>query len=501
MIAPSSNRRKARQSGVAIVVFSLLVFTVLIPMVALAIDGGILYLLHAKLSQACDAAALAGGRNLNNGNDIATQTANAEATMTSFFNANFPPGTWGTSNTQLNLNVVGSGLHTRTTTIDATVTAPLYFMRVVGKNSVTLAGHGQASRKDVNMMLVLDRSNSMQTAGVCSQMVTQARSFISSFTNGRDQIGLITFMSGSNLDYAPTVNFKTNTPSLDTTLSNLVCGGNTGSAQALWQAYQQLVTINQPGALNLIVFFTDGQPNGVSFDFSGLNLNAILPIKTQTDTRYGTGTGSYRDTTQTYSMPASSCAGPLLTSAVMAQETLNSTPPVPVSVGMFNSASGSISTTSESVVSGTNGRCNFANSSILDMLMDIAYIPSQDHWGNSTNTGYKPVTLFPTGTPYANQIRPDVPANIPAVSTNAADSAASRIRADTLIQPVIFTIGLGGTDVEPIDQVFLERVANDQRSPIYNSAYQAGQFVYASDINQLGIAFQSVASQILRLSQ
>ena len=177
------------QHGAAIVVFSLLTVTVIVPMVGLAIDGGILYMLQAKLSQACDAAALAGGRNLNTGVDTTTQTANAEATMTAFFNANFPSGTWNTVPPQVNLDVQNTGLHTRTTTISAKVDAPLYFMRLIGINSGTVAARGQASRKDVNLMLVLDRSSSMATAGVCAEMVTQARTFVSNFTNGRDQVG------------------------------------------------------------------------------------------------------------------------------------------------------------------------------------------------------------------------------------------------------------------------------------------------------------------------
>jgi Flp pilus assembly protein TadG len=94
MQTPISLTRRPRQRGAAIVIFSLLAVTVILPMVGLAIDGGILYILQAKLSQACDAAALAGGRNLNNGNNTAAQTANAEATMAAFFNANFPSGTW-----------------------------------------------------------------------------------------------------------------------------------------------------------------------------------------------------------------------------------------------------------------------------------------------------------------------------------------------------------------------------------------------------------------------
>jgi Flp pilus assembly protein TadG len=497
MKRPISSIRRRRQSGAAIVIFSLLVVTVIIPMVGLAVDGGILYILQAKLSQACDAAALAGGRNLNNGNDTATQTANAEATMTAFFNANFPSGTWNTQPPQVTLNVQSTGLHTRTTTIDATVQAPLYFMPVLGINFGTISAHGQASRKDTNLMLVLDRSSSMATAGVCGQMVTQARTFVSQFTNGRDQVGLITFMGGSNLDYAPTVNFKTQTPSLDTTLSTLVCGGNTGSAQALWLAYQQLLvmSVTQPGALNVIVFFTDGQPNGLTFDFTGLNPNSIFPIKTQPDSRLGTGNSPYTNSSAYYTMPATSCSGVLAPMGVIAEWANNAS--TGSTAGVMSASSGSITNSNSPTVSGTSG-CYFA-SNITDLRRDIAYIPSQDHWGNST-TGYKGGELVPNG-PYAGQYRLDTPTSISTASTNAADNAAFRIRSDAVLKPTIFTIGLGGTVVQPIDQDFLERVANDPRSSSYSSTQQTGQFAYASDINQLGSAFQAIASTILRLSQ
>src|SRR5207249_3798537 len=55
-------------------------------------------------------------------------------------------------------------------------------------------------------------------------------------------------------------------------IAALVCGGNTGSAQAIWQAYQWLKNnVDAAGAINAMVFFTDGQPNG---------LTANWPIKT-----------------------------------------------------------------------------------------------------------------------------------------------------------------------------------------------------------------------------
>jgi Mg-chelatase subunit ChlD len=497
MNRPISLKRRGRQSGAAIVIFSLLAVTVIIPMVGLAIDGGILYILQAKLSQACDAAALAGGRNLNNGNDFATQSTNAQATMTQFFNANYPSGTWNTQPPQLTLNVQSTGLRTRTTTIDVTVQAPLYFMRVIGINYGTIAAHGQASRKDVNLMLVLDRSSSMASAGVCDQMVAQARTFASQFTNGRDQVGLITFMGGSNVDYAPTVNFKTQSPTLDYTLSTLVCGGNTGSAQALWLAYQQLLTmaVSQPGALNVIVFFTDGQPNGLTFDFTGSNPNSILPIKTLSDSRLGTGNSPYSNSAAYYTMPGSLCTGLLAPMGVIAQWGNNAT--TGSTAGVMSSSSGSISSTNSPAVGGAL-LCNFS-SDVTDVRRDIAYLPSQDHWGNST-TGYKGNELVPSG-PYAGQYRIDTPTSISAASTNAADNAGFRIRNDFTLKPTIFTVGLGGTDVQPIDQDFLERIANDPRASSYSTSQQTGQFAYASDINQLGSAFQAIASTILRLSQ
>jgi hypothetical protein len=50
-------------------------------------------------------------------------------------------------------------------------------------------------------------------------------------------------------------------------------------------------------------------------------------------------------------------------------------------------------------------------------------------------------------------------------------------------------------------QTFLERVANDPRSNIYDSSRPTGSFVFSPDATQLAAAFQQVASQVLRLSQ
>jgi len=86
-------------------------------------------------------------------------------------------------------------------------------------------------------------------------------------------------------------------------------------------------------------------------------------------------------------------------------------------------------------------------------------------------------------------------------SVNAADNQATTIRNDANLIPVIYAIGLGGTTSQPIDATFMERVSNDPRSPIYNSAQPAGEYFYSPTATDLGGVFQQVASEILRLSQ
>src|SRR5262249_39962540 len=87
---------------------------------------------------------------------------------------------------------------------------------------------------------------------------------VDQFAETRDYIGLITFATSSNVDYAPATTFKT---TVEGYINNVNCTGATSSAQALWQAYDQLVKLNQSGALNAILFFTDGRPTSVTEDF------------------------------------------------------------------------------------------------------------------------------------------------------------------------------------------------------------------------------------------
>jgi hypothetical protein len=262
----------------------------------------------------------------------------------------------------------------------------------------------------------------------------------------------------------------------------LQCLGNTGSAEALWLAYQQIIALNQPGSLNLIVFFTDGLANGVT---------AAYPIKTQADTRWNTAN------TAQVSVPASSCTGTTPLTGYIAQWA-NWVTPGPTD-GIFNQTTTSITDAGETLVSAPG--CSFVSSS-GNVRQDIAYMPTTDINGNQT-VGYTTVASdYYTSGPYINQLRVDTPSAIQHASTNAADSAATRIRADTTYTPVIYSIGLGGTvTTGQVDPVFLNRVANTLQSTSYNSSEPVGYYVYAPTAAELSSAFETVVSQILRLAQ
>lgn len=496
-----------RERGAALILLTLMVATVLIPIVGLAIDGTILFFVKTKLSASVDAAALAGARSLSTGLDLPSQTAAAQATIQSFFSANYPAGFWGTTNATLTTSITQTAYKTRTVDIQAYVDSPLYFMRILGQNTSRVAAHGQTTRRDVNVIMVVDRSGSMNNNNACAAFRAAATQFIGSFVNGRDRIGLLEFGGTTNLDYAPNLNFQTSSPTLATVIGNVVCDGNTNTATGIWEGYQQLQAINEPGALNLILLFTDGRPTA---------LTASFPVKKLNDTRWG-----WNNYTTAVATPPSTCRDAANRSYPNPQWSPGSITGIVATytsywadqgwtwgvdnyhaVSQSNPAEQTTTTAPLAVTSG----CSFlgpwdtnANPGQFMMRRDIAYIPDQDFYANSTH-GYQPVATFPNG-PYSGKIRPDVPSTLRYAAYNAADNAASRIRGDSALAPIFYVIGLGGNDTEGIDHPFLQRIANVPESAIYDSTKPQGLYIYSPTTQQLGDAFARVASEILRISR
>ena len=554
-------RRKLREKGFVIPMTGALM-VLLLPVVGLAIDAGVLYALKAKLSTASDAAAIAAARTLNVGLTLDEQQASAQTMAQSFFTANFRAGSWATTGQTVTVTVAETSFRTRTVRVVATLWAPQYFIRFLGFNSTRIRAEGTASRRDVNLIIVLDRSGSMTDSvangNACTTMRNAATNFVNMFAEGRDRLSLIAFGGSYYAAFGPSVNFKTGAGSLPTKISGLTCYGNTSTAMALWQAYQQLVTIAEPGALNLIVIFTDGYPNGVTANY---------PIKDQSDnsSRYGYSDGYYKwkssgtygpyieDTTQTActstgsscSMEPSPCqdaAGNIWDrnttdtfhvtryrrynnpwnatwspgSGVATAKTITGvlaqwagdmySVTTGDTAGLLQPVATSFSGSEPLVTTANAPGCAFNSTypgnrggpKAQYVRRDVAYMPDTDIYGNSTVQGYRAVDTYASG-PYAGRKRVDVPKAVTGASFNAADSAASRIRSDATLNPVIYAIGLGSNG--GVDHTFLKRISNDPSSPIYDNTRQQGLYVYAPTSTDLNSAFVRVASEILRIAQ
>lgn len=527
LLSPPPHPRHYPRRGASFILFTFVSVLVVIPIIGLAIDGAINFWVKARLSAAIDAAALAAGRN---------PTANATNTVQQYAYANFPAGWMGTTYSVAPTAVVTyPNQATRLVTVNASVTVPLKFMPILGFKQSTVSAVAASSRRNMNIVMVLDRSGSMNITGpdgalVCNTMIASATTFISYFTNGLDQMGLVTFQTWANVDFPISTNFQSSTPNLITVLSDLVCGANTSSAMALNMAYNQIKSLGSSayasnGALNVILFFTDGNPNG---------LTAIFPPKAQTDGRYyASTTGNYMSTIDS-NMPAtaSSCISGLPSAApgVIIQGSAGATTgltqglyqiyvsPTPAPTNVCASGQSRAICDTDLTVLTVNG-CHFQNTPWDHVTTyptagptapreDIAYIPLKDYYQDSTvNSSFmtQNADLVP-GTPYVSTgaMRIDTPQSVMDASFNAADAQALSIISDTTYKPTIYTIGLGGaSDVasETVFQTFLKRVANDPGSNRYNGSLPVGLFVYSPDDTQLAAAFHQIASQILRLSK
>ena len=138
----------------------------IIPLVGLFVDVGILYATKARLQAAVDGASLAAARALNLGLTTAAQQSSAQQNAVNWFYANYPTGNWATSGTVMSSSNVQvfddpNNANLRNVTVTATSTVPTYFMKWFNINSTTISATGNASRRDVVAMMVLDRSASM----------------------------------------------------------------------------------------------------------------------------------------------------------------------------------------------------------------------------------------------------------------------------------------------------------------------------------------------------
>ena len=288
----SAPHRKRGQVMILIAVLS----TFLIGLGGLAVDLVLAYSVKTFLSTATDSAAMGGVRALERGVTYEDQASEVQRITDMLFNSNFPDGLLLTGQTgKLSQNVTVAASSTDPTAgpmfetdpeltpgmreirVISEAQAPTFFMRIFGVDSVSVRASAYAARRDVNIMVVIDRSGSLKKANAWDDVQQAAITFIEQFDNNRDRVGVVTFGSGANVDFPLGNGFKTNDAAKNLILAQTVPdGAATNSPLGMWLAYSELLRVNDPDALNAIVFFTDGQPSAFSASF-GMRVGGTGP--------------------------------------------------------------------------------------------------------------------------------------------------------------------------------------------------------------------------------
>ncbi len=491
--------RETREKGFAIVLTTI-ALTITIPVVGLGIDASLMYGVKARITSAADAAAIASARNLSVGQTIAQQESNALSTATRFFNANFPPGAFLTNNSRtITPTVAETAYRTRTVTVDVTVTAPTLFMRYINPTAVTVKTLGKASRRDVNVIMVLDRSGSMSTNGGCAAMKAAAASFVTRFSNYRDRVGVVTYSTDYRTDFAlqnPPGDFQNTTTGIPAITNAINCTGATVTGGAYWTGYEQLKLINEAGALNVILLMTDGQPTAIPFNFSApidaWGYNAIRwNLAAPAPQKYTTSSGSTFDA----NLSRSPCANTANKSGVAFTYTSGSN-----LGGIYNPATGA-------KITGSGATSCAFNSTENQLHKDLAFLPDTDLFGTSVNSSiYKTTTKWASGHPDAGRIVSNSASVLENAAMNEVANAAVRIRANETaageLNTITYSIGFGTGIGEP-EFDMLRRAANvaHVNNNMYDASKPEGFFVYAPTTSALNEAFVRIASEILRLAK
>ena len=511
---------KRGEKGSTTVYLLLCTIFVLLPMAGLAIDVNIMYNVKAKLQTAVDAAAIGAGVTLQRTTDLTvpSQVTAVQVSASKFFYANFPSGYFKSSEVYYGSTPSKDNTGAMSIYVHAAEHVPLLFMHVLGLSQATVTAQSTAKIRYVALMIAVDRSGSVWRAGNPRVIEQTLKTYIyyaptdppagqSVFVDGRDTIGLLSFGGTYSLDYAPSINFKTGTNTLVTAITNMDAEFNTNNStntgEGLYQAYYQLKnTINQPGALNVIILLTDGQPTAFSGAFMPTSANCLKannsnPIKGFINVTVASG--------PTYNFVDSSSP-----SGVYKTQYPDGTP-VPPSPG-------------------TSGSCQYYSAGAGNMPSDISDFPGTagpilTPDGGPGNQSFS--TLGPPGyyTGVGATTSTSSPKNMRVAAYNVADNIATMIRSDTTFNPIIYVIGLNepGTE-EPLNADWLARVANDPDYrtvgsdvsgltplkyptaglPVLNTSTTPKQTqgkYYNVTAATLPQAFQQIAAQILRLSQ
>ena len=245
-----------------VLVYMAVTLTTLMLFAGLALDAGRAYVVKAQLSKAVDGAALAAARMLNGGDP--------QGEATRIFQANFATGYLGTTSVSnppgFDLQV-DPGTARTIITVSGSAVLPTTFMRLGSVDEVTVTSSAEATRRMVDLSLVLDVSSSIGSGW--GAVRDAARAFVDSFDGANDRLALVTYSNGAEVREAMPAGRGFDKAGMMASIPGALPGGSTAMVEGLYRGWDELrsVASGDQSSLRAIVLFTDGASNSVPGDF------------------------------------------------------------------------------------------------------------------------------------------------------------------------------------------------------------------------------------------
>ncbi len=224
----------------------------------LGFEVGKWYIVKAELSKTVDAASLLAATHQGNPNLDqffgVGQGEGLQELVRAAGEANFHEGMYGAESP--NLTLVRDDA-TGTIRVNAETDVANQFAGLYGKHETALASTGTAQKRDVEIMLVLDRSGSMSSA--MGDLKDAAKSFVGFFedTQAEDSVGLVSFSHYVSVDSPLGQNFVID---MEQAIGNMNATGFTNAEDALDQVDGPDGFTDATNVSQYVIFFTDGNP-------------------------------------------------------------------------------------------------------------------------------------------------------------------------------------------------------------------------------------------------
>jgi Mg-chelatase subunit ChlD len=270
----SSGARISRRRRGSILVISAASMTVLLGVGALAIDLSYLLEIRAELQNSADAVALAAASGLTVGQPEARRRAQQYAGLNPILKqpltvnpSDLTFGQWDfLTNRFLPTTVAPNAVRVKVALRDTANSRQLFLAPVLGINQADVSAVATASLSHRNLMLVLDRSGSMNDVSLnpeqpMSDMKTAAQRFLSLIQNfpiQGDLAGLVYYNEVAQLNQALTSNFN----QVQNAIMPPTASGHTNIAAGLCVARRELnSTRASRQGLKVVVLLSDGVTN------------------------------------------------------------------------------------------------------------------------------------------------------------------------------------------------------------------------------------------------